>query len=122
MNESIGALTPALDPDFRKKRKRAILSAWAGFALDSYSIFIVVSTLLPALVYFQGDMSAQERSIFAGMTLAVTLLGRPSWPTENRRYYDLRIRHHFAVDRMPARRGAGWGNGGHHIADRPPVH
>jgi MFS family permease len=77
MNESIAAVTPALDPDFRKKRKRAILSAWAGFAMDSYSIFIVVSTLLPALVYFQGDMSPAERSVFAGMTLAVTLLGRP---------------------------------------------
>jgi MFS family permease len=77
MTESIGAFTPALDPEFRLKRRRAILSAWAGFAIDSYSIFIVVGTLLPALVYFQGDMSAQERSIFAGMTLAVTLLGRP---------------------------------------------
>jgi MFS family permease len=77
MTESIGAFNPALDAEFRLKRKRAILSAWAGFAIDSYSIFIVVGTLLPALVYFQGDMSAQERSIFAGMTLAVTLLGRP---------------------------------------------
>ena len=77
MAESIGASTPALDPEFRQKRKRAILSAWAGFAIDSYSIFIVVGTLLPALVYFQGDMSAEERSVFAGMTLAVTLLGRP---------------------------------------------
>jgi MFS family permease len=77
MTESIGVSTPAFDPDFRTKRRRAILSAWAGFAMDSYSIFIVVSTLLPALVYFQGDMSKEERAIFAGMTLAVTLLGRP---------------------------------------------
>lgn len=76
MNRS-GAADGAVDVDFRQKRRRAILSAWAGFAMDSYSIFIVVSTLLPALVSIQGDMSPAERSIFAGMTLAVTLLGRP---------------------------------------------
>jgi MFS family permease len=65
------------DPAFRARRKRAILSAWAGFAVDSYSIFIASTVLLPALVFFQGDMSVETKSIFAGMTLAVTLLGRP---------------------------------------------
>jgi MFS family permease len=65
------------DPAFRARRKRAILSAWAGFAVDSYSIFIASTVLLPALVFFQGDMSTETKSIFAGMTLAVTLLGRP---------------------------------------------
>ncbi|GAA4551333.1 MFS transporter [Pseudonocardia xishanensis] len=65
------------DPDFRVRRRRAILSAWAGFAVDSYSIYIVSSVLLPALVYFQGDISAEGKAIFAGLTLATTLLGRP---------------------------------------------
>jgi MFS family permease len=75
--ESIEASSATADADFRTKRKRAILSAWAGFAMDSYSIYIATSTLLPALIYFQGDMSPEEKGIFAGMTLAVTLLGRP---------------------------------------------
>jgi MFS family permease len=70
-------MSETTDPAFRTRRKRAILSAWAGFAIDSYSIFIASTVLLPALVYFQGDMSVEAKSIFAGMTLAVTLLGRP---------------------------------------------
>jgi MFS family permease len=70
-------MSESADPVFRARRKRAILSAWAGFAVDSYSIFIASTVLLPALVYFQGDMSVETKSIFAGMTLAVTLLGRP---------------------------------------------
>jgi MFS family permease len=65
------------DPEYRVKRRRAILSAWAGFAIDSYSIYIASSVLLPALIFFQGDMSTEGKAIFAGMTLAVTLLGRP---------------------------------------------
>ncbi|TWF80587.1 MFS transporter [Pseudonocardia hierapolitana] len=64
-------------PSAVTRRRRAVLSAWAGFAVDSYSIYIASSVLLPALVYFQGDMSAETKSIFAGMTLAATLLGRP---------------------------------------------
>ncbi|QYN39261.1 MFS transporter [Pseudonocardia sp. DSM 110487] len=70
-------MSESADPEFRARRKRAILSAWAGFAVDSYSIFIASTVLLPALIYFQGDMSVETKSIFAGMTLAVTLLGRP---------------------------------------------
>lgn len=77
MSESASGLTAETDPAFRGRRKRAVLSAWAGFAVDSYSIYIASSVLLPALVYFQGDMSVEAKSIFAGMTLAVTLLGRP---------------------------------------------
>jgi len=70
-------MSESTDPAFRARRTRAILSAWAGFAVDSYSIFIASTVLLPALIYFQGDMSVETKSIFAGMTLAVTLLGRP---------------------------------------------
>lgn len=77
MPESSSAPAGATDPAFRGRRRRAILSAWAGFAVDSYSIYIASSVLLPALIYFQGDMSVEGKSIFAGMTLAVTLLGRP---------------------------------------------
>ncbi|SHK51566.1 Predicted arabinose efflux permease, MFS family [Pseudonocardia thermophila] len=77
MAEGIAAAPDTSDPEFRARRRRAILSAWAGFAVDSYSIYIAGSVLLPALVYFQGDMSAEGKAIFAGMTLAVTLLGRP---------------------------------------------
>lgn len=77
MSESTSGVTGEADPAFRKQRRRAILSAWAGFAVDSYSIYIVSTVLLPALVYFQGDMSPETKSIFAGMTLAATLLGRP---------------------------------------------
>src|SRR3954465_4681305 len=80
MNQNAGVPTAEVDPEFRRKRKRAILSAWAGFAMDAYSIYIAVSTLLPALIYFQGDATPEQKAIFAGMTLAVTLLGRPVGP------------------------------------------
>lgn len=63
---------------YLKSRRRAIFSAWAGFGIDSYSIYIATSVLLPVLAYFQGtSMSAETKGIFAGMTLAATLLGRP---------------------------------------------
>lgn len=77
MSENTSAAAVATDPRFRARRRRAIISAWAGFAVDSYSIYIASTVLLPALIYFQGDMSAETKAIFAGMTLAVTLLGRP---------------------------------------------
>lgn len=63
---------------YLKSRRRAIISAWAGFCIDSYSIYIATSVLLPVLAYFQGThMSTEGKGIFAGMTLAATLLGRP---------------------------------------------
>src|SRR4051794_6733989 len=77
MSETSSAPPDTTSPAFRGRRRRAILSAWAGFAIDSYSIYIASSVLLPALIYFQGDMAPSEKAIFAGMTLAVTLLGRP---------------------------------------------
>lgn len=77
MSESASGLVAGAGPAVRTRRNRAILSAWAGFAVDSYSIYIASSVLLPALVYFQGNMSPAAKSIFAGMTLAATLLGRP---------------------------------------------
>ncbi|OZM80685.1 MFS transporter [Pseudonocardia sp. MH-G8] len=77
MSMSTSGPAEVTDPAFRIQRRRAILSAWAGFAVDSYSIYIASTVLLPALIYFQGDMSPETKSVFAGMTLAATLLGRP---------------------------------------------
>lgn len=72
------AVIAPITPEFQKQRRRAVLSAWAGFGLDSYSIYITTTSLLPALAYFQGEhMSASSQSIFAGLTLAATLVGRP---------------------------------------------
>jgi len=69
---------PARTSGYLKARRRAIFSAWAGFGIDSYSIYIATSVLVPVLAYFQGtSMSAETKGIFAGMTLAATLLGRP---------------------------------------------
>lgn len=51
------------DTDLRARRRRAITSAWAGFAVDSYSIYVASTALLPAMVYFQSDLSpASSRS------------------------------------------------------------
>ncbi|MBV9895396.1 MAG: MFS transporter [Chloroflexi bacterium] len=63
--------------DFIARRQRAITSAWAGFALDSYSIYLPNTALLPAMGYFQANLSPAESSLFVGMTFAATLLGRP---------------------------------------------
>ncbi|GAA3552232.1 MFS transporter [Amycolatopsis ultiminotia] len=59
------------------RRRRAITSAWAGFAIDSYSIYVASTSLLPAMAYFQADLSTAQLSVFVGMTFAATLLGRP---------------------------------------------
>jgi MFS family permease len=77
MSETTAGPPAATDPASKAKLRRAVVSAWAGFAVDSYSIFIASSVLLPALVYFQGDATPEQTAIFAGMTLALTLLGRP---------------------------------------------
>ncbi|HVV23861.1 MAG TPA: MFS transporter [Pseudonocardiaceae bacterium] len=69
-------VTPA-DPTFRQRRRRAITSAWAGFAIDSYSIYVTSTSLLPAMIYFEADVSPAQASLLAGMTFAATLLGRP---------------------------------------------
>jgi MFS family permease len=64
--------------EFLKQRRRAILSAWAGFGMDSYSIYITTTVLLPAMIYFEGEhFTASDKSILTGMTLAATLVGRP---------------------------------------------
>ncbi|MFD2420836.1 MFS transporter [Amycolatopsis pigmentata] len=62
---------------YKQRRRRAIASAWAGFAIDSFSIYVVSTALLPAMGYFQAKLSAEQLSIFVGMTLGATLLGRP---------------------------------------------
>ncbi|MFJ4849297.1 MULTISPECIES: MFS transporter [unclassified Streptomyces] len=65
------------DSDLRARRRRAITSAWAGFAVDSYSIYVASTSLLPAMVYFQSSLSPSQLSVFVGMTFAATLIGRP---------------------------------------------
>jgi MFS family permease len=65
------------DSDLRARRRRAITSAWAGFAVDSYSIYVASTALLPAMIYFQANLSPSELSVFVGMTFAATLIGRP---------------------------------------------
>lgn len=78
MSSSTGEVAAtSLDPDFIARRRRAITSAWAGFAIDSYSIYVASTSLLPAMVYFQAHLSASQLSVFVGMTFAATLLGRP---------------------------------------------
>jgi MFS family permease len=65
------------DDDLRARRRRAISSAWAGFAIDSFSIYVASTSLLPAMIYFQADLSPAQLSVFVGMTFAATLIGRP---------------------------------------------
>jgi MFS family permease len=67
----------APDNDLRTRRRRAVSSAWAGFAIDSYSIYVASTSLLPAMIYFQSDLSPSQLSVFVGMTFAATLVGRP---------------------------------------------
>ncbi|MFD2419743.1 MFS transporter [Amycolatopsis pigmentata] len=62
---------------YEQRRRRAIASAWAGFGVDSFSIYVVSTALLPAMGYFQANLSPDQLSIFVGMTLAATLVGRP---------------------------------------------
>jgi MFS family permease len=70
--------SPTTSPDqLRARRRRAITSAWAGFAIDSYSIYVASTSLLPAMIYFQADLSPAQLSVFVGMTFAATLIGRP---------------------------------------------
>jgi MFS family permease len=78
MSSSTGEVAPtSLDPGFISRRRRAITSAWAGFAIDSYSIYVASTSLLPAMIYFQAHLSKSQLSVFVGMTFAATLLGRP---------------------------------------------
>lgn len=71
------APTPALTPEFRKRRAKAIASAYLGFMMDSYSIVVPSVALVPAIVYFQIGADANLAAAFASITLAATLLGRP---------------------------------------------
>ena len=60
------AIAVPITREFQRKRRLAVLSAWAGFMMDSYSIYITTTSLLPALAYFQGEhMSASSQSILA---------------------------------------------------------
>jgi hypothetical protein len=56
----------ARTPEFLARRRRAITSAWAGFALDSYSIYLPNTALLPAMGYFQANLNPADASLFVG--------------------------------------------------------
>ncbi|WP_166459349.1 MFS transporter [Amycolatopsis pithecellobii] len=74
-NTKIPATTA--ESELRLRRRRAVTSAWAGFAIDSYSIYVASTSLLPAMIYFQAHLSPSQLSVFVGMTFAATLIGRP---------------------------------------------
>lgn len=68
---------PSTDREFRRRRAKAIASAYLGFTMDSYSIVIPTVALVPALVYFQAGADPGLAAVFTAMTLAATLVGRP---------------------------------------------
>jgi MFS family permease len=70
-------VAPAPSPEYRKRRKKAILSAYLGFMMDSYAIVVPSIALVPAITYFQVGADANLAALFASITLAATLLGRP---------------------------------------------
>jgi len=53
-------------------------SAYAGFLLDMYDVYVPVIALAPAIAYFQpADVTDRQRTVVFSVTFAVTLLGRP---------------------------------------------
>jgi MFS family permease len=65
------------DQQYRRRRAKAIASAYLGFTMDSYSIVIPTVALVPAIAYFQQGADAGLAALFTAMTLAATLVGRP---------------------------------------------
>jgi MFS family permease len=60
------------------KSRRAMRSAYAGFLLDMYDVYVPVVALAPAIAYFQpGDVTNRQKTVVYFVTFAVTLLGRP---------------------------------------------
>src|SRR5690242_675110 len=58
--------------------RRAMFSAWAGFYVDMFDVYLPIVALTPALVYFQpADLSTGQASALFYATFAATLMGRP---------------------------------------------
>jgi MFS family permease len=71
------AATQTGGPDYDLRRRRAIWSAYAGFFVDSFDIFVPSVALLPAMIYFTYGMSPDAAILVTAFTFASTLLGRP---------------------------------------------
>lgn len=65
------------DPQHTIRRRRAIRSAYAGFFIDSFDIFLPSVALLPAMAYFNSGLSTSSARLVTDFTFAATLLGRP---------------------------------------------
>ncbi|MGH3377808.1 MAG: MFS transporter [Actinoallomurus sp.] len=63
--------------DLDVRRKRAVRSAYAGFFIDSFDIYLPSVALLPAMVYFSSGLSTSTARLVTDFTFAATLLGRP---------------------------------------------
>jgi MFS family permease len=59
------------------RRKRAVRSAYAGFFIDSFDIYLPSVALLPAMAYFSSGLSTNAARLVTDFTFAATLLGRP---------------------------------------------
>jgi len=59
------------------RRKRAVRSAYAGFFIDSFDIYLPSVALLPAMMYFSSGLSPNAARLVTDFTFAATLLGRP---------------------------------------------
>jgi hypothetical protein len=59
--------------------RRAMTSAWAGFFVDMFDVYLPVVGLAPAIAYFQpASLNGTEASVLFFTTFAATLLGRPA--------------------------------------------
>lgn len=76
IDESSAAVGSA-DREFRRRRAKAIASAYLGFTMDSYAIVVPTVALVPAIAYFLTGADAALAALFTAMTLAATLIGRP---------------------------------------------
>jgi MFS family permease len=65
------------DRDLAVRRRRAVRSAYAGFFVDSFDIYLPSVALLPAMAYFSSGLSTNAGRLVTDFTFAATLLGRP---------------------------------------------
>lgn len=80
MNQTYQPTAVSLDerrPD-ESQAFKATISAFMGFFVDMFDVFLPVIALAPAMVYFRPkDMSTELDVLFASLILAATLIGRP---------------------------------------------